>query len=803
MPELPSGTVTFLFPDIEGSTRLLHEYGERYGDLLAEHRRVLRDSFARHDGVEVDTQGDAFFVAFARASDALAAAEEISRYEGTVRVRIGVHTGEPTVTDEGYFGMDVHRAARICAAAHGGQVVLSETTRGLLDSVDVRDLGEHRLKDLGQPVRLFQLGDASFPSLRSLNQTNLPAQPSLLVGRERELEELRSLVASSRVVTLTGPGGSGKTRLALQAAAEVVERFIGGVYWVPLAAIVDDELVEPAIAEAVGARDSLAEHVGNTEILLLLDNFEQLVDAAPRLSELLERCANLHLLITSRAPLRIAGEHEYAVEPLPDDDAVALFRERAAVAEPREAVAEICRRLDGLPLAIELAAARTRLLSPKQLLERLDKRLPLLTGGRRDAPARQRTLRATIEWSHELLDEQEQVVFRRLGVFAGSFTLEAAEAVCGAGIDSVDSLVEQSLVRGWASGRLGILETIREYATERLEQSDEAEETRRLHAEFFLELAESANLFVEALGHGEQRHDLVIPEQANLRAAIDWTFGADPELGLRLAVSLENFWVTNNPEEGMRRFEALLRRADKAPVLLRARALRACGGSAQIFAEPEKAAGLYNESLRLFREAGDEVGATMMVFRCGTVLRDLGDSVGARRLVEESLEGFRRLGARAGEAMAIGVLGQLELLGGDPRRARELMEQSRAIAHDIGFFWWEAGHLTSLAEIALDSGEFELGEQLGREALVIWRRIGARTSMIYVLALLAWAAADRGDDDRARALWAAVEAEETKGMVAAWASERARFEARIPAGPRPRTALALDAAVEYALAERD
>jgi hypothetical protein len=439
MPELPSGTVTFLFTDIEGSTRLLHEYGERYGELLADHRRALRKGFARHGGVEVDTQGDAFFVAFARASDALAAADEISRREGTVRVRIGLHTGEPTIGDEGYFGIDVHRAARICAAAHGGQVVLSETTRRLLDDVAVRDLGEHRLKDLGRPVRLFQVGDRDFPPLRSLNQTNLPAQPSPLVGRERELEELQALVVRSRVLTLTGPGGSGKTRLALQAAAEVVERFDGGIYWVPLAAIVDTQLVEPAIAEAVGAQDGLAEHVGNKDMLLLLDNFEQLVAAAPWLSELLTRCANLHVLATSRAPLRIAGEHEYAVEPLPDDDAVELFRERAAVSEPLEAVTEICRRLDGLPLAIELAAARTRLLFPQQLLERLEQRLPLLTGGRRDAPERQRTLRATIEWSHELLGEEEQIVFRRLGVFVGSFTLDAAEAVCGAGIDSVDS----------------------------------------------------------------------------------------------------------------------------------------------------------------------------------------------------------------------------------------------------------------------------------------------------------------------------------------------------------------------------
>ena len=436
MRDLPTGTVTFLFTDIEGSTRLLHEHGEAYAGLLAEHRRELRAIFARHAGVEVDTQGDAFFAAFGRADDAVDAAGEIQAVDGPLRVRIGIHTGTPTVTSEGYVGIDVHRAARICAAAHGGQVVLSEATRDALGRDPGRDLGLHRLKDLGAPERLFQLGTGTFPPLRSLNATNLPAQTDGLVGRTWELLDIAALIDDARVVTLTGAGGSGKTRLALQAAAESVDGFGGGVFWVPLAAVNDPTLIEPTIAQAIGAQHGLAAHIDEKRMLLLLDNLEQLLPgAAAPLAALVAACPNLRLLLTSRAPLRIDGEREYPVQPLPATDAIELFRERAFSAEPEAAVREICRRLDGLPLAIELAAARTRLLPPDQLLARLERALPVLTGGRRDAPERHRTLRATIAWSYDLLSADERRLFDRLGVFAGGFTLEAAEAVCDADLD--------------------------------------------------------------------------------------------------------------------------------------------------------------------------------------------------------------------------------------------------------------------------------------------------------------------------------------------------------------------------------
>ena len=348
--------MTLLFTDIEGSTKLLDELGDAYAGLLAEHRRVLRDVFDRHGGVEVDTQGDAFFVAFPTVSGALSAAFETQTAlsGGQISVRVGVHTGEPTVTEDGYVGMDVHRGARIAAAGHGGQVLISQATYDLAgQGSPLIDLGEHRLKDLSAPLHLWQLGEGDFPPLRTLHQTNLPVQVTPLIGRERELSELRGLLNRQRLVTLTGAGGSGKTRLALHLAAESVEDNPDGVWWVPLAALSDPELVLLTVAQTLGVPGDLASHLRSKRLLLLLDNLEHVIECAPQLAELLASVNGVRLLVTSREPMRIEGEHLYAVEPLAEDAAVMLFVERAAVAEPREAVREICRRLDCLPLAVE------------------------------------------------------------------------------------------------------------------------------------------------------------------------------------------------------------------------------------------------------------------------------------------------------------------------------------------------------------------------------------------------------------------------------------------------------------------
>ena len=403
---------------------------------MATHRRLLRDAFAAHGGVEVDTQGDAFFVAFPTAPGALAAARAATDalVDGPIKVRIGLHTGTPLLTDEGYVGPDVHKGARIAAAGHGGQMLVSAATAQLIDSAALRDLGEHRLKDLAAPERIFQADAGEHPPLKTLHQTNLPIPATPFLGREPEVRELTELLTRDdvRLVTLTGPGGTGKTRLALQAAADAADHFPDGVWWVPLAALRDPALVLASAANALGGGADLAEQVGHKRLLLLFDNFEHLLAAAADLAPVLAACPNLTVLATSREPLHLGAEREYAVDPLTRADAVDLFLTRALAVRRDFAangeVAQICARLDHLPLAIELAAARVKLLSPQALLERLEQRLPLLAGGSRDAPERQRTLRATIEWSHELLTPDEQRLFARLAVFRGGWTLEAAEA---------------------------------------------------------------------------------------------------------------------------------------------------------------------------------------------------------------------------------------------------------------------------------------------------------------------------------------------------------------------------------------
>jgi len=551
--------VTFLFTDIEGSTKLLNELGDAYGDILGDHRRKLRDAFDANNGVEVDTQGDAFFVAFSRTSDAAKAALAGQQALATspLRVRMGLHTGEPLIRDGGYVGMDVHRAARVMAAGHGGQIVVSERSGSLLDELALEDLGLHRLKDLNEPQRLYQLGPGTFPALRTLDATNLPVTATPILGRDRELGDVVSLLADgTRLVTITGPGGTGKTRLALETAAEFVGRTADGVFWVPLAAVSDAELVLPEIAHALGARDDLAGFLRDRDVLLLLDNLEHLLAAAATLSGLLAGSERLKLLVTSRSPLRVSGEYEYSLEPLAPGDSATLFCERARSIgrdfAPDETVDDICRRLDGLPLAIELAAARTKLLGLDTLRDRLEHTLPLLTGGGRDAPERQRTLRATIEWSYQLLDDDASELFARLAVFAGSFSLAAAEEICTASLDALSTLVDVSLLKAIGEDRFLLLETIHEYARELLDTRVDADEVHRRHAAYFAALAEDAYAGrMDAEAESAVRLEL---DHDDLRAALDWFAATDPEDELRLVGALGWFWLSHSHlEEGTRR----------------------------------------------------------------------------------------------------------------------------------------------------------------------------------------------------------------------------------------------------------
>jgi predicted ATPase/class 3 adenylate cyclase len=795
MNRLPSGTVTFLFTDIEGSTRLLAELGDAYADALAEHRRVVRAALARHGGVEVDTQGDGFFVAFTDAGSALAAAED-AQAALALPVRIGVHAGKAEVTTEGYVGLEVHRAARICAVAHGGQVVVSAATRACVlehKQLDLRDLGLHRLKDLAEPVRLYQLGGQEFPPLRSLNATNLPVQPNALIGRERELEEVTALLRDgARLVTLTGPGGTGKTRLALQAAAELVDDFPDGVFWVPLAAIRDRELVLPTIEQTLGAKAPLPEHVDEQRMLLLLDNLEQVIECAPALTDVLAVCPNLKLLVTSRVLLRVQSEREYQVFPLTDPDAVELFRERAANAEPAEAVAEICRRLDGLPLAIELAAARTRVLPPHQLLRRLERRLPLLSSGSRDAPVRQRTLRATIEWSHDLLHDEEQRLFARLSVFIGGFTFEAAEMICSADLDTLESLVESSLVRPDVD-RFTMLETIREYAVERLEEAGEAEDLRARHAEYYVVLGERAEPELD----GQERFrwlEQLAPERENARAAFLSSFNGAPVVALRLAAVARAFRIP--PRERAGWSNATLSRDHAATPEILARAREAAGWSAIWADDYDQAGAHFEEARRLYRELGDELHRGNALLGLGHVKRAAGKLARARALHEQAIELLERVGDPPLLRGALGDLGELETELGNYERANELLEQSLSMARAAGATSQVASILHGLGDLALATGDAALASARYTESLTLLRDQGPGATTCCCLAGLAAATAGT-NPDRATTFWATAQHLETELGFRISPSIRQRYEASLHAAGIPTDGIS-DNEVDYA-----
>jgi predicted ATPase len=776
--------VTFLFTDIEGSTQLLHKLGPRYNEALAEHRRVLREAFTRHRGIEVDTQGDAFFVAFTRPEDALAAAKHAQQAlnDGPIRVRMGVHTGEPVVTDEGYVGIDVHRGARIAAAGHGGQVLLSQTTCELLGGdVELRDLGEHRLKDFAEPVWIFQLGSSRFPPLKTISNTNLPRPVSSFVGRDRELAEVASLLrAGARMVTLSGPGGSGKTRLAIETAAELVPKFPNGVFWVGLAPLRDAGLVLELAAQVLGAKGGLAKHIGERELLLLLDNFEQVVEAAPELSTLLSICPNLYLLVTSRELLRISGEVEYPVPPLSSTEAVELFCARSHL-ESDETINELCRRLDDLPLAVELAAARTRVLSPAQILDRVGQRLDLLKGGR-DAEARQQTLRATIEWSFELLSLGEQQLFARLSVFVGGCALEAAEAVCAADLDTLQSLVDKSLLRH-TKERFWMLETIREYASERLEDSGEAEGLHARHAEFFRALAESANV---RLTCSEQSPELLTGELDNFRAAMTWAASMrQHELALRIATALEMFWVYTNPGEAVRWIQTLLEDADGVSPELRADAFSVCGSTANPAGDDVLAERMYEQSLAIYEAIDDRGGVADLLMRLGHSGLYRGDLDRAQTLATRSLEMCRHGAYPATEALSLGLLGETECRLGNEDRGMDLIAQSADLAGQTGFKWQRTRMLRRLADRALEHGDVIEAASLVQESLRLSHELGDRISVVFALARLARLAAEAGQDQRAGRLWGAVEAEEESGALGAWYGERERFAPAILAHAGP------------------
>ncbi len=725
--DLPTGTVTFLFTDVEGSTKLLHELGaEAYAEALAEHRRVLRDAFARHGGVEVDTQGDAFFYAFPTGPAALEAAREGqgALLSGPIRVRMGLHTGRPHLTEEGYVGQDVHMGARIAAAGHGGQVLLSKETSELVHA-DVIDLGEHRLKDFEGPVWILQLGRERFPPLKTISNTNLPRPASSFVGREKEVEEVVSLLRDgARLLTLTGPGGSGKTRLSIEAAAELVPEFKAGVFWVGLAPLRDPALVVETIGQTLGAKDGVASHIREREMLLVLDNLEQVVEAAPELSSLVEGCPHLRVLVTSRELLRVRGEVEYPVPPLARPEAVELFCARSRL-EPDETIAELCGRLDNLPLAVELAAARASVLTPAQMVERLSQRLDLLRGGR-DTDDRQKTLRATIEWSHDLLEGAERELFARLSVFRGGCTLRSAEDVAEADLDTLQALVDKSLLRH-TDDRFWMLETIREYAGERLEDSGRAEELRRRHAEHFVALGEEAgpHMIGEGFRGGTEWLDRLERELDNLRAALDWLEASgENQLSLRLAAAVRHFWaLKGHIVEGRRRLEKGLG-ADARPTAARAKALNAASDLATGGGDVATARIRAEEGLALHRTLGDTWGTAYSLWLLGNAVGEEGDWSRAQQLFEESLRLFRDLRDETYTGAATRGLASTYRELGDLERARALHEENLQRARALRNEYIQALSLEELASIALDEGRAQDAVPMLEEAYRIYVGLG-------------------------------------------------------------------------------
>jgi predicted ATPase/class 3 adenylate cyclase len=800
-PDLPTGTVTFLFTDIEGSTRLLQELGDRYPAVRDEHATILRRAIRDRDGVEVGTEGDSFFAAFASPVAAVEAAVAAQRGLAThpwpagfpVRVRMGMHTGAGVLGGDNYVGIDVNRSARIAGAANGGQVIVSGATRGLVEhavpaGISLRDLGEHRLKDLNLPMHLYDLViqglPADFLPPRTLDARpgNLPTQLTSFVGREDEIAEARRLLERTRLLTLTGAGGTGKSRLALQVAAELQPTYRDGAFLADLSSVTDPALVPPLLARALRVPEvpgrpvlaALTGHLRDRRLLLVTDNFEQVTDAGPVVEELLAAAPELTVLATSRVALSLRGEQELVVPPLalPDQgqprdfealgrsEAVRLFTERARAVQPRfelteqnaPAVAEITARLDGLPLAIELAATRTKVLTPEQLLPRLQRRLAMLTGGARTLPDRQRTLRGAIAWSYDLLAAGERRLFARLSVFTGGWTLASAEAVADPEaqgpdlLDQLTALVDQSLVTRTeaATGepRFSMLETIREFGREQLPAGGELEPVARRHAQHFLGLAVAAEPHLAGADQGEwlDRCEL---EHANLRAALRWAIDAgETGRAQEAAGAISRFWQRRGHlTEGRRWLEELLALpSGQGRTRARAKALAGAGGIAWWQEDLEAARRYYEEALAIERELGDPAGIAQALYNQAFVVAAGGDFDGAFGLLEESLELARRAGDEPAAARAEWMLPIRDLAAGNWDRALATGEQVVANWRRTGDRLQLADGLTWLAVGYARAGRPADARPAIGEALRLFREVDSPMGIVSVILGLSYLA---------------------------------------------------------------
>ena len=776
MADLPSGIITFLFTDIEGSTELVAALGDRYPALLARHNAIVRAVVSQTEGVEVGTEGDAFFVAFRNPRDAVQVAVYVQRTlhaeewpDGReVRIRIGLHTGQAILGGDNYVGLEVHRASRIAAAGNGGQILVSESTRALVerdlpDGTSLHDLGMHRLKGLPGAERIYQLTvedlPSDFPAIRSLEQrpNNLPLQLTSFVGRAEEMRAVADRLSATRLLTMTGPGGSGKTRLALRVAEEVIGEYRDGCWFVPLEAVRDAELLPSAIADALGAKlppnqplaDALASWLADRELLLILDNFEQ-IDSAEQVARLLAVAPGLRILATSRSPLHLYGEQEYPVQPLATGpaseaavtsdslsqfDAVRLFIERALAVKPdfrvtnanAPVVAEICARLDGLPLAIELAAARVKLLTPEAMLARLQQSLSLLVSAAKASPERQRTLVGAIGWSYDLLNESEQRLFARLSIFRGGFTLEAADATCGDSpdldvFDGVASLFDKSLVHAEevaGESRFAMLQTVREYAQQRLTDAGESDAIARRHTDYFFDLAARAEQRLLAADQMEWLARLT-REHDNLRAA----FSRDPlddhalDAARTAAGAVWRFWqLRGHLAEARSLLDRLLALPGGSPTA-RAKALGAAGSIAYWQNDLESMARHYAAARELYEGAGDIHGLAEALYNESFVpMLVRGDLIEARALVERALKLYRQIGDTLAAAEAESALGFTYFFAGDAAKALPFQERAVAAFRAAGAGWRLADNLSGLTAIYAQLGDWTPAMTAIRESL--------------------------------------------------------------------------------------
>ncbi len=803
MTDLPTGTLTLLFSDIEGSTRLLSRLGgDRYGDVLTAQREIMRAAIAAHEGTEMGTEGDSFFVVFRTVADgvtaALAAQRELNTHpwpdDVRVAVRMGLHTGEPRLHEDGYVGMDVHLAARVAACAHGGQVLVSEATYriAVAESVDFLDLGWHRLKDIPDPEHLYQLAaqglPRDFPAPKSLGaRATLPIPPTPIVGREGELSQLQSLVTSDdvRLVTLSGPGGCGKTRLAIAAAATLEHEFPGGVYFVGLEEVTSPEIMWTTIAEVVGAgsdgtaRASLLNQLAERSALLVLDNLEQLSGAAEVVAELLAAAPGVAVLTTSRRPLHLAEEYEHPVPPLTlpaaddvaDSGAVRLFLQRARMVQPgfaltddnRAAVAEICRRLDGLPLAIELAAARVKLISPRALLTRLDASLEL-PAARPGRPARQQTLRATIAWSHGLLTPGQRAGFRRLGVFAGGCDLAAFGAVVahdGEALELLSILQDVSLVQVGedADGepRVSILQTIASFAREQLVEAGELAQVRRRHAEHYL----STMAELSPLLHSSRFliiRDRIENELDNVRAALAWSLGEEETdepsqeqiaIGLHLCQELNWFWYACGYHSEGRRW--LTRAVEAAAGQRGTELMTALHGLGVVLlqnGENAEARDALLTTLDFWRGQDDPGKIAMELNSLACAYRALGESETARTLFEESISMAKQAGDDSRRAAALSNLAILEVDENRADRAVDLLHETLEIDRRLGDTWGLAHDHSNLAVALLRAGRHVEAHEILRTNAAAAVALGDVELSISVLEAFCVVFAESGAPDR-------------------------------------------------------